>query len=332
MAEDGGGGGGMLYGGHGGSNMTSLIQYQRIPSSSQPLDPFFISGSSPSLLGSSSMVSFEDLCNRKRPEGPFFCTFDEDENRDDDFDPYFHQPEKKRRLTTEQVRFLERSFETENKLEPERKSQLAKDLGLQPRQVAIWFQNRRARWKTKQLEKDFGILQAKFDNLKAEYDILLQESDKLKAEVLWLSDKLQLKAKEKGETELQITASSSQEPTTDPASEEEASRQMLSMVCKKEDPSSATSDVHDSDSPHYVDGPDSSAFPEPINSVYELEPFNSERSQDNDDSSLNPTCLSSSAYVLPKIEIFDDYPDDPPPNSCHLASLVEDQDSWFWSY
>ena len=71
----------------------------------------------------------------------------------------------------------------DNKLEPERKAQLAKELGLQPRQVAIWFQNRRARFKTKQLEKDYGALKASFDKLKAEHDNLLQENQKLKEEV-----------------------------------------------------------------------------------------------------------------------------------------------------
>ncbi|KAL0372445.1 UNVERIFIED_CONTAM: Homeobox-leucine zipper protein ATHB-13 [Sesamum calycinum] len=47
---------------------------------------------------------------------------------------------------------LEKNFELGNKLEPERKMQLARALGLQPRQIAIWFQQE-GRWKTKQLEK-----------------------------------------------------------------------------------------------------------------------------------------------------------------------------------
>ncbi|KAK9130096.1 hypothetical protein Sjap_010583 [Stephania japonica] len=63
-----------------------------------------------------------------------------------------HVSEKKRRLSIDQVKALEKNFEVENKLEPERKVKLAQELGLQPRQVAVWFQNRCARWKTKQLE------------------------------------------------------------------------------------------------------------------------------------------------------------------------------------
>lgn len=127
------------------------------------------------------MVSFEDVHRGNRS---FFRTFDQEDNGDDDLDEYFHQPEKKRRLSVDQVQFLEKSFEVENKLEPERKVQLAKDLGLQPRQVAIWFQNRRARWKTKQMEKDYDILQASYNSLKADYDNLVKENDKLKEEVI----------------------------------------------------------------------------------------------------------------------------------------------------
>lgn len=102
----------------------------------------------------------------------------------DEYDGCFpYQQGKKRRLTSDQVQFLEKSFEVENKLEPERKIELAKELGLQPRQVAIWFQNRRARFKTKQIERDYGTLKANYDKLKAEYDTLLQHNDKLKQEV-----------------------------------------------------------------------------------------------------------------------------------------------------
>ena len=91
--------------------------------------------------------------------------------------------EKKRRLSAEQVRALERSFEVENKLEPERKARLARDLGLQPHQVAVWFQNRRARWKTKQLERDYAALRRSYDALRHDHDALCRDKDALLAEV-----------------------------------------------------------------------------------------------------------------------------------------------------
>lgn len=94
-----------------------------------------------------------------------------------------HVSEKKRRLSVEQVKALEKNFEVENKLEPERKVKLAQELGLQPRQVAVWFQNRRARWKTKQLERDYGLLKANYDSLKLNYDTLQRDNESLLKEV-----------------------------------------------------------------------------------------------------------------------------------------------------
>ncbi|CAL4929494.1 unnamed protein product [Urochloa decumbens] len=101
--------------------------------------------------------------------------------------------EKKRRLAAEQVRALERCFETDNKLDPDRKSRIARDLALQPRQVAVWFQNRRARWKTKTLERDFAALRARHDALRADCDALRRDKDALAAEIRELRQKLSSK-------------------------------------------------------------------------------------------------------------------------------------------
>ncbi|KAM0978648.1 hypothetical protein FF1_014593 [Malus domestica] len=87
--------------------------------------------------------------------------------------------DKKKRLTSDQLESLERSFEEEIKLDPVRKMKLSRELGLQPRQIAVWFQNRRARWKAKQLER-------LYDALKQEYDVVSKEKQKLQEEVMKL--------------------------------------------------------------------------------------------------------------------------------------------------
>ncbi|XP_010029204.2 homeobox-leucine zipper protein HAT5 [Eucalyptus grandis] len=189
--------------------------------------------------GSRSMMGMEESPKRRR----FFCSPDElfDEEYYDE-----QMPEKKRRLTPEQVLLLEKSFEEENKLEPERKTQLAKKLGLQPRQVAVWFQNRRARWKTKQLERDYDYLKSSYDSLLSDYDSILKENEKLKLEVYSLTEKLQGK---------EVDGAPMTGPS-EPAPLEEADVQAVQFSAKVEDRLSTRSGgsaVIDEEGPQLVD-------------------------------------------------------------------------------
>lgn len=88
-----------------------------------------------------------------------------------------------RRLTQAQVRFLETSFTTDHKLQAERKLQLAAKLGLSPRQVAIWYQNRRARHKTQTVELDYRTIQMKLEDVLVEKRRLEREVGMLKHEL-----------------------------------------------------------------------------------------------------------------------------------------------------
>ncbi|KAI5656263.1 hypothetical protein M9H77_25056 [Catharanthus roseus] len=89
----------------------------------------------------------------------------------------------KRRFDDTQVRSLETIFETEARPELRVKQQLANKLGLQPRQVAIWFQNKRARSKSKQIEREYNVLKASYDSLASKYESLKKENESLLIQV-----------------------------------------------------------------------------------------------------------------------------------------------------
>nr|GEV31205.1 homeobox-leucine zipper protein ATHB-12-like [Tanacetum cinerariifolium] len=98
-------------------------------------------------------------------------------------------------FTNQQIKSLETIFQSESKLEPRKKLQLAKDLGLQPRQVAIWFQNKRARYKSKQLERDYNILRANYDSLLSKFDNLNSENQSLTLQLQKLHEVIDKKGK-----------------------------------------------------------------------------------------------------------------------------------------
>ncbi|KAK7307143.1 hypothetical protein VNO77_39951 [Canavalia gladiata] len=322
--------GGKLYGA---SNMSLLLQNERLPCSSEVLESLWAHTSNPaSFQGSKSVVDFENASGSRVTDRSFFQPLEKEENGDEDYEGCFHQPGKKRRLTSEQVQFLERNFEVENKLEPERKVQLAKELGLQPRQVAIWFQNRRARFKTKQLEKDYGTLKASYDRLKGDYENLLQENDKLKEEVNSLKNKLIPRDKEKEEnSDDKSSPDAVNSPHKEPmdlisnATSENGSKVSLPIMvtCKQEDANSAKSDVLDSDSPHCTDGNHPSSFVEPADSSHAFEPDQSDEEDNLSDNLLTLPCL-------PKVE--DACYDHTPENTCNFGFQVEDQTFCFWPY
>ncbi|XP_057948987.1 homeobox-leucine zipper protein HAT5 [Malania oleifera] len=318
------------------SNATVLLQNDRPHCSSQVLESLWISSSSPTFHGSTSMVSFESVGGGDAMDGPFFQALSKEENGDEDCDECYHQREKKRRLTTEQVQHLEKNFEVENKLEPERKIQIAKELGLQPRQVAIWFQNRRARFKTKQLEKDFDSLKSSYEKLRTDHDNLVKEKERLRDEVVLLRDKLQ--HREKG-----LTDSEPHSPITSSHAEHqkfpipnkgccENLRDVPVAVCKQEAASSAKSDVFDSDSPHCAEGNPSSLL-EPADSSHAFEAAEqSDFSQDEEDN-LSQSLLPTPYFPKLDYKQQHSYYHDPAVNPCSaLGFSAEDHPFSFWPY
>jgi homeobox-leucine zipper protein len=88
---------------------------------------------------------------------------------------------KKLRLTKAQSALLEESFKQHSTLNPKQKQELARELKLRPRQVEVWFQNRRARTKLKQTEVDCEYLKKCCETLTDENRRLQKEVAELKA-------------------------------------------------------------------------------------------------------------------------------------------------------
>ncbi|XP_030528697.1 homeobox-leucine zipper protein HAT22-like [Rhodamnia argentea] len=95
---------------------------------------------------------------------------------DDEF-----SPRKKLRLSKAQSSILEESFKVHTTLNTKQKHDLANQLNLRPRQVEVWFQNRRARTKLKQTEVECEMLKKCCETLKEENRRLRKELQELKS-------------------------------------------------------------------------------------------------------------------------------------------------------
>lgn len=102
---------------------------------------------------------------------------EDDHNPNNDGGP----PPKKLRLTKQQSRLLEESFRQNHTLNPKQKETLAMELKLKPRQVEVWFQNRRARSKLKQTEMECEYLKRWFGSLSEQNRRLQKEVEELRA-------------------------------------------------------------------------------------------------------------------------------------------------------
>ncbi|XP_057422469.1 homeobox-leucine zipper protein HOX3-like [Lotus japonicus] len=150
------------------------------PRSSSSLELTIGFASSPTLHHSSFVfgVTVKELDMNRVPleEGWMGSNMeDEDENTNGD------TRHKKLRLTKEQSRLLEERFRQNHTLNPKQKECLAMQLKLQPRQVEVWFQNRRARSKLKQTEMECEYLKRWFGSLTEQNRRLQREVEELRA-------------------------------------------------------------------------------------------------------------------------------------------------------
>ncbi|KAI9123142.1 hypothetical protein K1719_006031 [Acacia pycnantha] len=140
-------------------------------------------------VGHCSDLPFDELYRPKREE-TINNTRDQEEEHglfrikrmDHDDNAAADNSRKKLRLTKDQSALLEESFKLHATLNLAQKHSLAEKLNLRPRQVEVWFQNRRARTKLKQTEIDCEFLRKCCENLRDENWRLKKELHELRSQ------------------------------------------------------------------------------------------------------------------------------------------------------
>ncbi|KAG0468884.1 hypothetical protein HPP92_018212 [Vanilla planifolia] len=130
--------------------------------------------------GPSLTLGLSETKNQKPHEGTFSEELERFSPRGSDGEEE-REARKKLRLTKEQSALLEDRFKEQSTLNPKQKLTLAEQLNLRPRQVEVWFQNRRARTKLKQTEVDCEFLRRCCETLADENRRLQRELQELKA-------------------------------------------------------------------------------------------------------------------------------------------------------
>eukprot|EP00741_Cyanophora_paradoxa_P004218 tig00000789_g4096.t1 len=95
------------------------------------------------------------------------------------------------RLSPDQVSYLKQQFDECSKLNQARRNQLASVLGLQPRQVEVWFQNKRAKIRVKDTEKDLQEAKQTLAENEKQLQELRKANKELQSQVKSLQSQLQ---------------------------------------------------------------------------------------------------------------------------------------------
>ncbi|CAI5951527.1 unnamed protein product [Closterium sp. NIES-65] len=105
---------------------------------------------------------------------------------------------KRPRFAEEQLAHLEAHFAVEQELTPASKKLLAARLGVKPRQVCVWFQNRKVRQRTRERETELEGMQAAYAKLQAtcrelqdDYELLKSDYQELLLQNTQLFDMMQ---------------------------------------------------------------------------------------------------------------------------------------------
>ncbi|XP_010521515.1 PREDICTED: homeobox-leucine zipper protein GLABRA 2 [Tarenaya hassleriana] len=97
--------------------------------------------------------------------------FEGDDHDDDDDDPTKNKKKKRKkyhRHTADQIRHMEALFKETPHPDEKQRQQLSKQLGLAPRQVKFWFQNRRTQIKAIQERHENSLLKSELEKLRDE--------------------------------------------------------------------------------------------------------------------------------------------------------------------